>query len=26
VTTEGTLVWLFRDAAHDRWFLHGWWD
>jgi protein ImuB len=26
VTTEGALVWLFRDAARDRWFLHGWWD
>lgn len=26
VTTEGTLVWLYRDAGRDRWFLHGWWD
>ncbi|HEX6306813.1 MAG TPA: hypothetical protein VFZ69_01430 [Longimicrobiales bacterium] len=26
VTTAGTLVWLFRDAGRDRWFLHGWWD
>jgi hypothetical protein len=26
VTAEGTLVWLYHDAAHDRWFLHGWWD
>jgi protein ImuB len=26
VTAEGTLVWLFRDAGRDRWYLHGWWD
>lgn len=26
VTSEGTLVWLYRDAARDRWYLHGWWD
>jgi hypothetical protein len=26
VTTEGVLVWLFRDAHRDRWYLHGWWD
>jgi protein ImuB len=26
VTTEGTLVWLYRDACKDRWYLHGWWD
>jgi len=26
VTTDGSLVWLFRGAARDRWFLHGWWD
>ncbi|HUF50135.1 MAG TPA: hypothetical protein VMN60_04845 [Longimicrobiales bacterium] len=26
VTSEGTLVWLFRDARKDEWFLHGWWD
>jgi hypothetical protein len=26
VTSTGTLVWLFRDAGRDRWFLHGWWD
>jgi nucleotidyltransferase/DNA polymerase involved in DNA repair len=26
VTAEGTLVWLFRDACRDRWYLHGWWD
>ncbi|HEX2167494.1 MAG TPA: hypothetical protein VHG09_09720 [Longimicrobiales bacterium] len=26
VTSSGTLVWLFRDAGKDRWYLHGWWD
>jgi hypothetical protein len=26
VTAAGTLVWLFRDACRDRWYLHGWWD
>jgi protein ImuB len=26
VTDDGSLVWLFRDAARDRWYLHGWWD
>jgi protein ImuB len=26
VTGEGSLVWLFRDAVEDRWYLHGWWD
>ena len=26
VTSEGTLVWLYRDACRDAWFLHGWWD
>jgi protein ImuB len=26
VTSEGTLVWLFREAGRDRWYLHGWWD
>jgi protein ImuB len=26
VTTAGALVWLFRDAGRDRWYLHGWWD
>jgi hypothetical protein len=26
VTSEGTLVWLFRDAGRERWYLHGWWD
>ena len=22
----GVLVWIFRDALADAWFLHGWWD
>jgi hypothetical protein len=26
VTVDGSLVWLFRDASCDRWYLHGWWD
>ncbi|MGH7470024.1 MAG: hypothetical protein ACRENP_18925 [Longimicrobiales bacterium] len=26
VTVEGMLVWLFRDARKDLWYLHGWWD
>lgn len=26
VTGEGRLVWLFRDAREDAWYLHGWWD
>ena len=26
VTEEGVLVWLFRDAAGEGWYLHGWWD
>ena len=26
VTGDGVLVWLFRDAVEERWFLHGWWD
>lgn len=26
VTTDGVLVWIFRDAREDRWYLHGWWD
>ncbi len=26
LTGDGVLVWLFRDARTDRWFLHGWWD
>lgn len=26
VTSDGVLVWLFRDARDQRWYLHGWWD
>lgn len=26
VTVTGELVWLYRDARQDRWFLHGHWD
>ena len=26
VTDEGMMVWLFRDAKDDSWYLHGWWD
>lgn len=26
VTEEGMMVWLFRDARTDEWFVHGWWD
>jgi protein ImuB len=26
VTVEGQLVWLYRDARHDKWYLHGYWD
>jgi protein ImuB len=26
VTVDGLLVWLYRDARTDRWYLHGWWD
>ncbi|HEX6559410.1 MAG TPA: hypothetical protein VF021_08100, partial [Longimicrobiales bacterium] len=26
MTVDGELVWLYRDAKQDRWFLHGVWD
>jgi protein ImuB len=26
VSESGSLLWVYRDAAEDRWFLHGWWD
>ncbi|MBA3342605.1 MAG: hypothetical protein H0T48_12335 [Gemmatimonadaceae bacterium] len=26
VTREGTLVWIFRQARGDEWYMHGWWD
>jgi protein ImuB len=22
----GALLWIYRDAIDDRWYLHGWWD
>lgn len=24
-TEENEILWIFRDALADRWFLHGWW-
>ncbi len=26
VSVDGSLVWLFRDAKTDRWFVQGFWD
>lgn len=26
VREDGVMVWLFRDALQDAWYLHGWWD
>jgi hypothetical protein len=26
VTDDGLMVWLYRDAREDVWYLHGWWD
>lgn len=26
VIDDGMLVWLYRDAREDAWYLHGWWD
>ncbi|MFL5522654.1 MAG: hypothetical protein ACJ8AF_00955 [Gemmatimonadaceae bacterium] len=26
VTEDGMMVWLFRDAREDEWYVHGWWD
>jgi len=26
VTDDGMMVWLYRDAREDEWYLHGWWD
>jgi hypothetical protein len=26
VTDDGMMVWVFRDARLDEWYLHGWWD
>jgi hypothetical protein len=26
VREDGLLVWLYRDAQHEDWYVHGWWD
>jgi protein ImuB len=26
VTDDGMMVWLYRDARSDEWYVHGWWD
>jgi hypothetical protein len=26
VVNDGGMVWLYRDARADAWFIHGWWD
>ena len=26
VTDDGIMVWLYRDAREDSWYIHGWWD
>jgi hypothetical protein len=26
VREDGVMVWVFRNAVEERWFLHGWWD
>jgi protein ImuB len=26
VVVDGSLVWLFRDAKNDKWFIQGYWD
>jgi len=26
VAVDGALVWIYRDARHGRWFIHGFWD
>ncbi len=26
VTDEGVLLWIYRDARDETWYLHGWWD
>lgn len=25
-TEEGSLLWIFRDALRDAWYVQGWWD
>jgi hypothetical protein len=26
VADDGGMVWLYRDARTDAWYIHGWWD
>jgi protein ImuB len=26
VTDDGMMIWLYRDARTDEWYMHGWWD
>ena len=26
IVDDGGMVWLYRDAKADGWYLHGWWD
>ncbi len=26
VTEDGMMLWIYRDAREDSWYLHGWWD
>lgn len=26
VTVEGALVWIYRDARTEKWYMQGWWD
>jgi hypothetical protein len=26
VTDDGMMVWIYRDARTNEWYIHGWWD
>jgi protein ImuB len=26
VTDDGMMLWIYRDAREDIWYIHGWWD
>ena len=26
IVDDGGMVWLYRDARADAWYIHGWWD
>jgi hypothetical protein len=26
IVDDGGMVWLYRDARADGWYIHGWWD